>query len=215
LRYALELDPGYSPARVFLAMLLGLFRYDESIDVATRALALDPLSPPLNLALGRAYLHAGRKEDALRPLRSVVDIAPGFAFAQTQLGHALMQTNRKTEALDAFRRAADGGSLNDRGHLAWALAVTGEVEAAEGILRDLLDIEGGGYLPPFGVALAYVGIGDLDAACDWLERGEQERSPQMCTIGVAPGIGALRGHPRFEALLRRMALDDASLAGAR
>jgi serine/threonine-protein kinase len=206
-RIAIELDPGLINARVYLAILLQhLGRCEEAIEVAQRALAVDPLSPALNLTLGRALLHAHRPAEALGPLRTSVEIAPGFAFAQTQLGHALLQLDRGGDAMEAFRRGAASGGPNEKGQLAYALASTGDPPAARDVLGELLELESRGYLPPFGVACAYTGLGDGDAAFAWLQRGFSERAAQMNTIKVAPALAALHGDRRWGDLLARMDL---------
>ncbi len=206
-RRALELDPGLVNARVYLAIVLQhLGRCEEAMEVAQRALTVDPLSPALNLTLGRALLHARRPAEALGPLRTAVEISPGFAFAQSQLGHALLQLDRRVDALETFRRAAATGAPNEKGHLAYALASTGDAPAARQLLGELLEVESKAYLPPVGVACAYAGLGEHDAAFAWLERGFSERAAQMNTIKVAPVFDALRGDRRWGDLLARMDL---------
>jgi len=209
LRLAMELDPGHVNARLYLAILLQhLGRCDEAIAVATQALTLDPLSPALNMTLGRAHLHAGRPAEALRPMQTAIEIAPGFAYAQRQLGDALLQVGRTTEAIDAFRRAAASDAPGDLGHLAYGLARAGERAEAELIVHGLLAREASGYLPPYGVAAAYAGLGAHDAAMDWLERGYAERAGGMNCVKVAPHFAAMRATPRFVSLLGRMDLLD-------
>ena len=207
LRRAIELDPGVINAWIYLAIgLQHLGRFDEAIEVATQALALDPLSPGLNLSLGRAHLHAGRPAEALRPLRTVMEIAHGFPFALQQLGHAYLLLGRESDGVEAFRKATAMGGRLESGHLAYALATTGEREAAAGIVDQLVHGDDGSYVPPFGIACAYTGLGDHDSAFDWLNRAHAERAAHMNTIKVAPGLAGLRGDPRFVELLTRMGL---------
>ncbi len=206
-RRAVELDPGHINGRIFLAILLQhLGRFDEAIEVAAEALVLDPLSPGLNLTLGRAHLNAGRPAEAIASLRTAIEIAPGFAFAHQQLGHALLLAGRKVEALQAFQRGADGRGPNQLGELSWALAMTGNDEGARTVLRDLLATEDTGYLPPYGVACAYAGLGDADAAFAWLDRGFAERAATMNMIKVAPTFYPLYSDRRWRELLDRMDL---------
>jgi len=205
LRKAMDLAPAHVSARLYLAIQLQhLGRCDEAIAVASHALVLDPLSPSLNLTLGRAHLHAQRPAEALKPLRTTTEIAPGFAFGHRELGHALLALGRREDALSEFRRGAEGGGPNEAGQLVFALAVLGERESAEGVLRNLLASEATDYLPPFGVACAYAGLGDHDAAFAWLERGFEQRAAQMNCIKVAPALAGLREDARFAALLSRM-----------
>jgi serine/threonine-protein kinase len=207
LRRAIELDPAYVNAQLYLSInLQHLGRCDEAIAIATRALLLDPLSPPLNLTLGRAHLHAGRPAEALRPLQTAIEIAPGFTFAQRQLGDALLLVGRTAEAIETLRRSAASNAPGDLGHLAYGLAVAGERAEAELIVHGLLAREASGYLPPYGVAAAYAGLGRHDAAMDWLERGFAERAGSMNCVKVAPQFAAMRATPRFVDLLRRMDL---------
>jgi serine/threonine-protein kinase len=205
LQLAIELDAGLIIARIYLAIhLQHVGRFDEAIEVATSALVFDPLSSGLNLTLGRAYLHARRPAEALQPLKTAVEIAPGLAFAHQQIGHALLQLGRSAEAIDAFRRAAMSGGPIDAGQLAFALATTGDRVAAEAVVRDLLAMEATGYLPPYGVACAYAGLGDLDAAFAWLNRGIDEHAAHMNTIRVVPALYPLHGDRRWRDVLTRM-----------
>jgi hypothetical protein len=51
---------------------------------------------------------------------------------------------------------------------------------------------------------AYVGVGDIDRAMTWYQRGFDERAPNMLYMKVAPQSDGARGDPRFQALLQRM-----------
>jgi serine/threonine-protein kinase len=211
LRKAMDLAPGHIPARLYLALhQQHLGRCDEAIQLASAALMQDPLSPGLNLALGRAHLHARRPAEALRPLRTAIEIAPGLGFGHRELGHALLALGRSADALSAFRRGAESGGPNEVGQLAYALSVLGERESAEGVLRNLLASEGTEYLPPFGVACAYAGLGDREAAFAWLDRGFEQRAAQMNCVKVAPAFAGIREDARFGALLARMNIPSGS-----
>ena len=62
------------------------------------------------------------------------------------------------------------------------------------------------YVPPFGIALIYEGLGDKAQALEWLERAYEDRSFFLTYIKVDPRFDSLRGEPRFQDLLRRMGL---------
>jgi hypothetical protein len=59
---------------------------------------------------------------------------------------------------------------------------------------------------PFHLAMAYAGLGDVDAAFRWLERGYDERASFMDGVKVTPAFDVLRSDPRWERLLSRMGL---------
>jgi hypothetical protein len=58
--------------------------------------------------------------------------------------------------------------------------------------------------------MAYTGLGDLDRAFSWLERGYRERALFVPLIQVDPRLDPLRRDPRFGDLLRRMGLEPAA-----
>ena len=104
------------------------------------------------------------------------------------------------------RCASELSGGRDSAHLAYAYAVTGARSDAETIVRSLLDPAAHREVLPFHLAMAYAGLGDVDAAFQWLERGHEERASFMDGIMVTPAFDVLRPDPRWERLLRRMRL---------
>jgi hypothetical protein len=51
---------------------------------------------------------------------------------------------------------------------------------------------------------AYGGLGDIDRAIAWYQKGMEERAPNMVYLKVSVMMDAVRGDPRFQALLRQM-----------
>ncbi len=51
---------------------------------------------------------------------------------------------------------------------------------------------------------AYAGVGDVDRAIEWYERGLGERSPNMIYLKVDSAADTVRSDPRFQALLQQM-----------
>jgi hypothetical protein len=68
------------------------------------------------------------------------------------------------------------------------------------------------YVPAADMAFLHVGLGDRAAALTWLERGVTERSHWMELLAVHPVVDPIRGEPRFQALLRTLALPTVPLA---
>jgi hypothetical protein len=61
------------------------------------------------------------------------------------------------------------------------------------------------YVPPYGLALIHLALGDKEHALDDLERGYREASASyMYLIKVDPFLDGLRGQPRFEALVQKI-----------
>jgi Tfp pilus assembly protein PilF len=204
---AFALDPGHGTARLLYGIqLLHQGRLAEAEAALKQARALDPLDPSTSLALGRLSLTARRRDHGVAMIRAALELNPEFSYAHQQLGHAYLAEGRRAEALAAFRRAAALSGVRDSAHLAYALAATGERRAAEHVLRGLLASSGRRYLPPFGIAVAYAGLGDADAAFRWLDRAVEERSAWVSGVKSLPAFDRLRVDPRWGPLLRRMGL---------
>ena len=63
------------------------------------------------------------------------------------------------------------------------------------------------YVTPFSRALVYIGLGDFDAAFEWLDRAVDERDLHILHLTVKPVYDPIRADPRFHALLRKMKLE--------
>jgi hypothetical protein len=61
----------------------------------------------------------------------------------------------------------------------------------------------GEFVLPLFFAWIYIGLGDRDAAFDWLEKASRQRSFRIHLL-VDPIYDSVRPHPRFGALLRRI-----------
>ncbi|HEU5249533.1 MAG TPA: hypothetical protein VFW15_06050, partial [Thermoanaerobaculia bacterium] len=61
------------------------------------------------------------------------------------------------------------------------------------------------YALPTEISRLYMAAGDRDRALEWLEKGYEERDPNMPYLGL-PEYDGLRSDPRFRELLRRMKL---------
>jgi hypothetical protein len=60
---------------------------------------------------------------------------------------------------------------------------------------------------PFTVALGYIGLGDWDAAFQWLDKTIEVRDPLIMPIKTYPFLDSVRGDTRYLGLLRKMNLE--------
>ncbi len=206
-RRAIAQDPGYTFARLSFAICLqDQERFAEAIEQLEKARAADPLAPHVGAILGRVYVNSRQPDRAIAVLREALEFGPELDLVHQQLGHAYLQKGMSREAIASFRRAAELSGVRDTAHLAYAYAVTGTRAEAERIVQTLLDSAEYRYALPFHLALAYAGLGDVDAAFRWLERGYDERASFMDGVRITPAFDVLRSDPRWTQLLRRMRL---------
>jgi hypothetical protein len=90
------------------------------------------------------------------------------------------------------------------GTCVWAYAAVGHTELARGLLRTLERPPAGIWQDPVIMSNAYAGIGDARRSLEWIEKGLEERSPNMIYMKATPMWDSVRGDARFQAVLRQM-----------
>src|SRR5262249_51409357 len=97
----------------------------------------------VHLALGELYLGAADYQAAEREFRAEVRLAPGSAAAADKLGAVLLNLGRVPDALAELKRAnaLEPGMPETLLELAKANALSGDLAAAERLLRSLLEQE--------------------------------------------------------------------------
>jgi TolB-like protein/DNA-binding SARP family transcriptional activator/Tfp pilus assembly protein PilF len=204
-RRALALDPSYTFARLTLAICLwGQRRFDEAIADLDTARLTDPLSPAIPQVLGRIYVSQRKPDLAIRSLKEALQLNPGLDLSYQQLGHAYLQKKMYPEAFDALRHAAALSGARDSAQLAYAYAVAGQRQEAQRIVRTLVDPSKHRYVPPFHIAVAYAGLGDVDEAFRWLDRSYEEHGSFMGAVKAETAFESLHDDPRWPALLRKV-----------
>ena len=203
---AIALDPDYGLAHQRYGLyLLYQGRFDEALPVFERARTLDPLAPSASMNLGRLHLSAGRADVAIPFLQFAVELNPRLALAHEQLGHARLQVGEHDAAVADFRAAAVSGTRG-AGPLAYALAMTGHRSEAQAIVSVLLQSNPGDGRLSLGLAVAYAGLGDINAAFACLDQAFAERDAFLHSIKTAPALRALHIDPRWNTLLARIGL---------
>jgi serine/threonine-protein kinase len=209
-QHALELDPNYAPAHHWYADALAAGgRTEEAVLESRRAQALDPLSLIVNTSVGLHLFYARRYEEAIAQQKRTLELDPTFAPALRSLGGAYEESRMYDEAIAAFTRAHEllPRELSAKALLAHAFAVSGRAGQARAILEELKVASATRYVAAYSLAAIHVGLGEADAAFDLLEQAYRARDRGMVWLKVSPRFDPLRGHPRFQELLRRMRLE--------
>jgi len=203
---AVELNPSGAMLHVLYAMQLAAEgRFDEALAMRDIACRLDPGAMAVR-GNGSWILYLTRRMDqALADGRSLRHLDPSSAYGAFSHGLICAQAGEPDEAIAAFR---DGVTLSGRGSLylvmlAYALAAGRQPNEARAVLAE---VEGrtAEFIWPMGLAFAYAHLGETETALDHLERAYEERVGWMNLIGREPALDILRGHPRFEAIARRI-----------
>ncbi|HEY3839798.1 MAG TPA: tetratricopeptide repeat protein [Bryobacteraceae bacterium] len=206
---ALELDPNSADARWTYAHLLSnLGRHAEAIVEARRARELDPLSGLMNAMEGQFLLHAGRTDEAIARLREALELDPTSRVAHLFAANAYIEKGLFAEAVEeaAKSRALSPSNLQALAVGGYASAKSGRMSDAREALGELLQQSQERYVPPYIMAIMFMGLDDPDEALKSLERAIEVRDPFLMFLKVDPKWRDLRHDPRFMRLLNRMNL---------
>jgi tetratricopeptide (TPR) repeat protein len=207
LRRAIALDPSYPDARLYLGIALGdEGRFSESIAELRKALELDPLSPPILAALGRVLLMAGELDESLRQSDAAIAVNPSFSTPHTARGTALLAQGRVAEGLATFRVALSASIPRsvDSAFLAYGLAVRGDRNEAQRIVRALDAEQRHEFNIRAIVGLVYLGLGERAEALTWFERHVQGNGGR--TFLRFPITEPVRNDPRFIRVMEALAV---------
>jgi serine/threonine protein kinase/tetratricopeptide (TPR) repeat protein len=206
---ALELSPDLAPAWQVLAFNeLSCGRFERALKAAQRNLELQPLSDSAEFNTGAAYFCARQFEEAIKHLGRSSEIDPqnGQALALLSLAHAWAG-----QVADAARRGKEALSLAPNfsmtlGHVGGAYAKLGRTEEARRILQQAEKSWKPDGQSSIWVAAIYAGLGEKDAAFDWLEKAFQEHTHFLVFLKFHPLFDNLHGDPRFDALVKRIGI---------
>jgi serine/threonine protein kinase/tetratricopeptide (TPR) repeat protein len=207
LRHAIELKPQYGPVHIWYSHLLkAVDRTEESLAESRRALECDPLGLVLNMHMGWHLVYARQYEKAIEQCQKTLELDPTFILAHVFLGQAYEQSGASSDAIAAFERAVELSRrhptyLADLGH---GLAVAGRRADALKVLAELHGRSSQCYVAARSIAEIHLGLGEVDEAFAWLERGFQQRNGWLIHIRENPRYDCLRGDPRYVDLVRRM-----------
>lgn len=204
-RRSIELNPSYAEVRAFYSHYLNIMRRpDEAMPQIERALELDPFNTLYQSLYAFDLLFVRRYEDAATWARKALRAQPGAPVALSALWSAYYNRGMYKEALAQDRAIyANDREMKEaleRGHAeqGYPGAMKRSAETLSARFRQA-------YALPTEISRLYMAAGNRDRALDWLEKGYEERDPNMPYLGL-PEYDGLRSDPRFQDLLRRMKL---------
>ncbi|HXI89172.1 MAG TPA: protein kinase [Blastocatellia bacterium] len=208
-RKAIEMDPSYSTAHLWLALYLAAMdRMDEGLSEVRLALKLDPLSRVINLNLSRILHFARQFDDAIKQCKKTIDMYPDYLIAHRRLGMSYAEKGMFDEAEAEFKKALaisenESETMSAR---AYAHAGAGRTEDARKVLDRLTELAKKSYVSPYSLARIHIGLDQIDEAFECLEKTHQERHGILTYLKVEPIFDRLRSDSRYADLLRRMGL---------
>ena len=208
LRRAIELNPNLADAHdAYATFLAGMNRSAEAVAEIERARRLDPLSLLILSDAAWVYYCMRQYDRAIEESRKAIELDPNFWPGHAFLGLAYEKTGRFAEAveeLEKARRLDDSPTIYEL--LGGAYAAWGKKEEARKVLAELTERSSRRYVCPYEVATIFAGLGEKDAAFEWLDKAVDARADCIPWLKPDPKVDPLRSDPRYAALLRRIGL---------
>jgi serine/threonine-protein kinase len=207
-RRAIELTPGSALYLMFYAQFLNLIALDDSaLVVMGRALTLEPISSWFVANHSFRLSEVGQLDEAIAEALRALQLDSSQWVAHHALAWAYRRQNQAGRAAQEAERALQlvGDSVGFMlGPLGYYLGLAGRRAEALSILEKLerSSSEGVGDLEMW-IAYVRLGLGDRSGALDALERPGAEGFGLSYWLSVGE-FEALRGDPRYEALLERV-----------
>jgi TolB-like protein/DNA-binding winged helix-turn-helix (wHTH) protein len=210
---AIELHPNYAGAHEWYAEFLAARgREGEALSEMKRARDADPLLVLMHAAVAEALYYSRRYDDVISQCQQTLELDPDYPLAHFHLGRAYMGKNMYPEAIAEYQKAQ--ASLGEPPAIVMAIgyanAKAGDRTAARKALEELRAQSKQRYVPALYFAAIYTGLGDSDAGLSWLEKAYQEHSDYLIYLNVDPMADTLRARPRFQAILRKIGIDNGS-----
>lgn len=203
-RRALQLDPNFMSGNPchYVEYLLAIGRPETAVAELERAQEMQPLSLFLSVILGWAYYGARQYDKAVRQHRRVVAIEPHFGMAHWCLGLDYSQMHKYRPAIEEFQKATlSGGPHNAFAAAGYAYAMMGDLERAEHTVKEMKRLLRTTHTPPYAFAAIYAGLGETDAAFDWLSRAQKAHDVGLVWLKWDPQFDNLRSDPRMQGIL--------------
>jgi TolB-like protein/Tfp pilus assembly protein PilF len=200
---ALELGASDRSAVIAASVLAdSLGNKEESVALARRAAALDPLSYIAHGNLALRCLNSGLLEEADTALDQAFKLNPRAGLLPAVLGTLRLEQGRPDEAIAAFQQ--EGIEALRLAGTAMAQHALGQHAESEATLKLVIDrCADNGALQ---IAEAFAYCGDADRAFEWLERAYLQRDSGLPQMQSWPLLRNLHGDARWRPFLEKMGL---------
>jgi tetratricopeptide (TPR) repeat protein len=213
-RRAIELNPNHTTARQWYSE--SLYRqgwFHQGLEQITIARELDPLAL-INYHVTAYYQGAiGDEQGMLETIAKARELDPNYVGVYYALYYGYLQLGKEQEAADAWTTYRERTATTDRER---ADAQALRAVLAEGPAAYWREIAGQykrqrqeTYFLPGIIGGCHALLGEADSTMVWLERAYDERGLTASLIAVDRRFDRVRDDERFQALIRRMDLEEA------
>lgn len=204
--HALELNKNYVHAYHWLShYYIATGQIEKSFQMSLRALEIDPLDLIINDHLAWHYWMAREPDKALQQIDKTRELNPNDIWCCIFAGFALEEKGLYGIAVTEFERALNISPEFPlvQAALGHAMGYNNQLTEARRITEMLINQRSKKFIPAYDIAIAHLGINEIDTALAWLKETIAERSGWGAYFDVEPRLDPLRNSPDFADLLRQ------------
>jgi len=206
---ALELEPTNPDIihhAAYLARRLG--RVDEAVPAYEYVVARDPVNVESRAGLGLSYIIAGRLDEAVASLRTLVTLSPDVPWVHFGFGVALYWNGEPEAALAAMHQ--ESSPVRRLIGLALVYHALGQAVESDAALAEL--IEKYEQRDAYHIASVLAFRGEADRAFEWLDKAVEQSDPGLGAIAVTKLFANIHDDPRWLPFLESIGKSPEQLA---
>ncbi|MBD0374994.1 MAG: tetratricopeptide repeat protein [Flavisolibacter sp.] len=206
----IELSPNYATGHHWYGeWLLFTGNPEEAFKEIDIALELDPASPGIAKDKGIFHYYLGQYDQALHMGMMALELDAAFVPAYRLLSLAYTGMQMFDEAIAENERWGErtGNKVKAAIALAEIHAIASRKEDAGKVLSEIEASNMFSANDYRGMALAYVALGEIDAAFSWLQKSYDNHEESLCSIKIDKKWDPLHSDTRFHALLKKIGLE--------
>jgi TolB-like protein/DNA-binding winged helix-turn-helix (wHTH) protein/Tfp pilus assembly protein PilF len=214
LKKASELEPNDPQLHFRLANCYRIVgNLQRAVEQAKEAKRLDPGSAGMAAELGWMYFNLGDEAQADKEFKDAKALEPVSVPALRGLFEIYNRRHQRAEAMAELSDFLRATRHPDRARKMLEIYNSqGFENAVQYQLREEIRDDHDTNATPFYFAADYARLGERDKALAYLEQAYAGRAPQLRGLKTNRDFASVSSDPRFQAILKRVGLDDASLA---
>jgi serine/threonine-protein kinase len=205
---ALQLGPTSPSTHLWDGIyMLAVDSVPAAITETRRAVQLDPFGSVTNTRLVTLLFYGHDYKGALDQANHTLELDSNFFQIRTERARVYVRLGRCAEAMADLTRSQKQQAPQLTGVRGYIYAKCGRTAEAQSELDNLLaEARAGRYVPHYGLAVIYAGLGNKARAIAELDVAYRDREWIPNMLRLEPAFEDLRSDPRFTALLTKVGL---------
>jgi len=207
---SIELNPNNANAFIRYSAFLGTMgRHEESLDLANKAIALDPISISSLHNLGWVNLIGGNFKESEAAFSEALDLHSNWIWGYTKRGFARVYQGKCELAITDIEKAREllngwGSELIEQCFIQINDYCGNQELKEELVARYLNHFTPENYTSAYSMAYVYFKNGEINKALDWIEKSIQEKESNCILLNIELFTKDLLENPRFNQSIKEM-----------